>query len=244
MIQAISTAVLFNNMKQYRFCLLITLSFFLFLNHSSFSQNCESGSLSLGMVDSQWVYKNKDLKISFILPRGWYLFDQVATEKKYLRIGSDYGKISEPMADREGPTVDMAQVKQLPFEYALTLLSIAKLQDTLPVIPSANEIQQNCTISFRAYYADTSTVDQFLKMFYRKITRQKGADPEIKEGKLGELDYKYILIKMANKSGEIENRVFGVRNFGCINVMVRITYITDADFSLISDICSELKIEK
>ena len=231
-------------MKRNLFSLLVTVLVFLFFTYSSLAQNCESGLLSLGMIDSQWVYKNKDLKISFKLPVGWYLFDQVATEKKYLRIGSDYGKISEPLADRDGPTVDLAQLKQLPIEYALTLLSLAKLQDTLSVIPSANEIQQNYTISFRTYYADTVGTDRFLKMFYKKITRQNAQDPEIKDGKLGEMDYKYFLLKTTNKSGEIENRIFGVRNFGCTNLMVRITYLTDADFLLISDICNELKIEK
>ena len=228
-------------MKQYRFHLLLIILFFY---NNCFSQ-CDQGTLNLGTVDSSWIYKNKSIKISFQLPQGWYMYDQVATDKKYLKIGSDYRKMSEVLfAGGAGPEIDMAQVKTLPFEYALTLLSLAKLDDTIAVIPADNEKKQNSTISFRAYYADTTDADHFLKIIYKKVTKRNDGMPEIKEGKLGELDYKYILLSFSNKSGAIENWIYGVRNFGCIHVVIRMIYISEADLSQIIEACGQLKMEK
>ena len=52
----------------------------------SFAQDCDQSSFNLGKIDCHWLYKNESLKISFQLPEGWYLFDQLATKKKYVKI--------------------------------------------------------------------------------------------------------------------------------------------------------------
>jgi len=231
------------NIKQYRFRALAML-IILFFPAISFAQHCEDNSLNLGKIDNHWLYKNEDLKISFQLPSGWYMYDQLATEKKYVQIGTDYRKLSEPLVDKgPGPVVALSQIKTYPLDYALTLLSIAKLPDTVSFITADNEFQQNYILSFKAYYAEIKEVDQLLKILYRKITGRTD-EPEIKEGKLGELDYKYMLLAIKNNEGVVENRIFGAKNFGCINMIIRLTYIADDDLLMITDVCKDLKLEK
>ncbi|PWT75106.1 MAG: hypothetical protein C5B59_09655 [Bacteroidetes bacterium] len=225
------------------FFLSVAISFFC---TDSMAQNCDDSSINLGVISDHWVYRNKSFKLNMQLPEGWYLFDYPATEKKYLRIGSDYSKMSSVLFDNApdaGPTVDIGQIKPLPVEYALTVLSLAKLQDTADVVLSGNEIQQNYTVSLRVAYADTSGEDNFLKAFYKKLTRQQNKEAEIKEGKLGDLNYKYILLHSTTKSGVAENRIFGIKNFGCVDLIIRMTYDTDADLSVINDVFKELKMD-
>lgn len=229
----------FDQMKQYR---LLPVLLFVIPSFCGFAQNCEEGSLNLGTVNDQWVYKNNNLKISFKLPEGWYMFDFPATEKKYLRIGSDYRKMSEVLfGNGDGPMLDMAQVKQLPFDYALIILSLAKLADTAAVIPAPKEVQHNA-LSLRAYYADTADADTFLKTVYKKVSGKTSGEPEIKEGKLGDLDYRFFSLAAKGPDGNMENKIYGARNFGCVNILIRILYNTDTDLSAINDACGELKI--
>ncbi len=219
---------------------LLSTGLLIFLFANSIAQNCESGSLNLGTVNEQWVYKNNLLKISFPLPQDWYLYDFPATEKKYLRVGSDYRRMSEVLyGNGDGAALDMARVKQLPFDYALILLSLAKLPDTAAVVPATKEALHNA-ISLRAYYADTSDAVTFLKTVYKKVTG-KTTEPEVKDGKLGELDYQFFSVTAKNSDGSTENRIYGVRNFGCINILIRISYATDADLAALTDACKELK---
>jgi len=231
----------FTNMKQHGFAVRMILMILIF-PAICFGQHCEDSSFNLGKIDDHWLYKNENLKISFQLPEGWYLFDQLASEKKYVKIGSDYRKLSEPMVDNgPGPIIALSQIKSYPLDYALTLFSIAKLSDSALLIPAANELQQNNTISCKAYYAEIKETDELLKVLFRKFTGNSDA-PEIKEGRLGEIEYKYISLTVTNKTGITEKRIFGARNFGCVNIIIRINYITDADLSGINDACRELKI--
>ena len=150
--------------------------------------------------------------------------------------------MSAPIVDDgPGPIVGLDQIKPYPLDYALTLFSLAKLKDTMPLVAAATELQQNNTISIKAYYAEIKEADELLKVLYRKFTGTTG-EPEVKNGKLGELEYKYMIVPVTNKSGTAENRIYGVRNFGCVNVIIRIIYIADADLSTIMDACKDLKI--
>jgi len=227
-------------MKQYRFVAQMILMS-LFFPAISRAQQCEDSSVNLGRIDQHWLYTDEDFKISFQLPEGWYLLDELALEKKYIKIGSDYRKLSEPIANPIGPVVELKQLKSHPLDLGVTFFSLAKLEDTTLIIPAANELQQNQIISCRAYYAETKEADTVLKALYKKFTRSQDM-PEIKNGKLGELEYRYILLAVKNKAGIIENKIFGVKNFGCVNMILRITYITDADLAAINDACKELKV--
>src|SRR5215467_9488416 len=152
-------------MKQHRHLIFALLTLLVF-TYKGAGQKCDSGTLNLGTVSSNWLYKNSDLQIAFQLPDGWYMYDYPAHEKKYLRIGSDYRKMSEVLFEQgswSGPNVDMAQLKQLGLDYPMTFFSIIKLDDTVPAILSENELQQNYSLSMRGYYADTADTDSFLK---------------------------------------------------------------------------------
>src|SRR5882724_3400250 len=227
-------------MKQYRFVAQVIL-IFLFFPVISHAQQCEDSSINLGRIDEHWLYTNQDIKISFQLPEGWHLFDGVGIEKRYIKIGSDYRKLSEVVVNSIGPVVDLKEIKKYPLDLGLTLFSLAKLEDTAALIPSPNEFQQNKTISCKAYYAETKEADTLLKALYKKLTRSPDT-PQIKNGKLGDLEYKYISLAVKNKTGAVENKIFGVRNFRCVNIILRITYITDDDLASINDACKELKI--
>jgi len=232
-------------MRKSRFYSSAILLLISFLSNECVAQHCEDSSVNLGTVDSNWLYQNKDLRISFQLPEGWYLYDNFLSEKKYLRIGSDYKKLSEVIFTNSstGPEVDLAQMKNLSFEYALMFLSLTKMADTASIIVSPIEIQQNYTVSLRACYADTlSNPDLFLKVYYKKITGRSENMPLIKDGKLGDLEYRYFELPIMNKKGTIENKIFGARNFGCVNMLIRITYLTDTDLALINGTFRKLKM--
>jgi hypothetical protein len=234
-------------MKRYRLLLLVILLSISFFSNKSLAQHCEDSTINLGTVDSTWLYQNKDLRISFQLPEGWYLYDDFLSEKKYLRIGSDYKKMSEVIFANSstGPEVDLAQMKNLSFEYALMFLSLTKMTDTASVIISPIEIQQNYTVSLRAVYADTlNSPDLFLKAYYKRISGKNEDVPVIKDGKLGDLDYRYFELSIMNKKGTVENKIFGARNFGCVNMLIRIIYVNDADLATITDTFKQLKMVK
>jgi hypothetical protein len=207
------------------------------------AQNCpDNRSVNLGTVDAQWIYKNETLKIVFALPEGWFLYDYLATDKKYLRIGSDYRKMSaELFAGGEGPTLDLAQLKKMPFGFEPVILSLAKLADTGSVVPTPAEILDT-SISFRVTAADTSDVSQYLRGFYKKIMRNAIDSPEVKLGKIGGLDYQFISVTAPNRKGLTEYNLFCARNFGCINLLIRICYLTESGRALIFDACQPLKL--
>ena len=229
-------------MKQNCFVVAIVLTS-LFSPALSSAQQCADSSVNLGKIDSNWLYQNPSTKISFQLPPSWYFFDALAPQKKYVRIGSDFTKLSAPIADNgPGPIVALDQIKAQPLDFALTLFSVAQLSDTVPIVPVANESQQNRTVSCKAYYAEVNDADTLLKVLYQKYTRSKEL-PQVKEGKLGELEYKYFLLAVAGKSGAVENRIYGAKNFGCFNVLVRITYNTPADLAAINDACKGLTLQ-
>src|SRR6185369_16067291 len=118
------------DMKQFLFFGLSVLMF-LFFPRKSNAQRCEDSSVNLGKIDSTWLYINPSIKISYRLPMGWYLFDQLGPEKKYIRIGSDFLKLSAPLADNgPGPIVGLDQIKSHPLDYSMSLFSLAKLDDT------------------------------------------------------------------------------------------------------------------
>ncbi|MBS1600353.1 MAG: hypothetical protein JST75_19145 [Bacteroidetes bacterium] len=230
-------------MTQYRFVVHLLL-ILIFLPVFVSAQTCVDSSFNLGKIDSGWLYRNNNTGISFQLPQGWFFFDQIASERKYIRIGSDYAKLSAPLVDNSpGAIIALNQIQSQPLDFALTLFSIAKLDDTVALVPMANEIQSNKSISCKAYYADIKEADTLLKVLFQKYTRSKEL-PEIKEGKLGELPYKYFILAVANKTGKLEHRIYGVRNFGCFNIIIRLTYITDADLSLMNDACKDLKFQQ
>lgn len=223
----------------------LAMSTFLFSPQISSAQHCEDSSVNLGKIDSTWLYINPSIKVSFKLPTGWYLFDQLAAEKKYIRIGSDFAKLSAPLADKgPGPIVGLDQIKNHPLDYSMSLVSLAKLDDTAALVPAATEFQQNKTISCRAYYAEIKDSIELLKVLYKKFTGSSKEEPQIKDGKLGALEYKYFSLAITNKAGISENKIFGVRNFGCINIIIRITYITDADLAALNDACKDLQMEQ
>jgi hypothetical protein len=208
------------------------------------AQNCpDNGLVKLGTVDAQWVYKNEMLKISFALPEGWYWYDYLAADKKYLRIGSDYRQMSaELFAADAGPVLDLAQLKKLPFGFEPVILSLAKLEDTQSVIASPQEILDT-SISLRVTVADTVDIDQYLKNFYKKIMRNGIDSPEVRPGKIGGLDYQCISVVAPNRKGLTVHNLFCARNFGCINLLIRICYLTESGRSLIFDACQPLKLD-
>jgi hypothetical protein len=231
----------FTRMKQYRFQTLIAITF-LFFPAISPAQQCVDSSVNLGKIDSAWLYNNPSFHFSFKLPDGWYFFDQLASQKKYIRIGSDYKKLSAPLADDgPGPIVGLDQIKEHPLDFSLNLFSLARFNDTVPDMPAANELQQNKTVSCKAYYAEIKDSIELLKALYKKYTGGSKDEPQIKTARLGELEYSYFSLLITNKAGVAENRIFGVRNFGCVNLIVRITYLTDADLAAVDDACKDLK---
>jgi hypothetical protein len=207
------------------------------------AQHCpEDSLLNLGTVDAHWFYRNESLNLSLPLPEGWYLYDYLATERKYLRVGSDYRKMSAALfAGGSGPNIDFAQLDKLPFGAEPILLSLASIADTASIIISPDE-KHDTTISFRAAYADTTDVNALLKGFYKRIIRNSVDTPEIRSGKIGNLDYRFISVTAPNRAGLMENNLFCARNFGCINLLIRITYLSVSGRTLLFDACKELKL--
>ena len=242
--------VCFNKIKKTVFKMnpfgLITrcLASFLFFPVLVHAQECSDSSVNLGKINQEWLYTNPSIHVSFALPQGWFFFDQLSSEKKYIKIGSDYTTLSAPLADNgPGPLVGLNQIKSHPLDFSLNLFSLAQLQDSTTTVPSPDELQQNRTVSLRAYYAEIQEDTSVLKALYRKYTRSKQS-PEIKEAKLGELTYKYFTLAVTNKAGAVENRIYGAVNFGCFNAIIRITYLTDEDLAVVNDACKDLKLSQ
>jgi hypothetical protein len=223
----------------FAFCLLI-----LFSSRSGLAQNCSDGTINLGTLDAHWYYKNDNLKISFQLPEGWYYYDYMAQERKYLKVGSDYLKMSaELYAGGDGPILDLAQLKNMPYGYGPVMLSLARFEDTASLIVSPTE-RLDTAVSLRVYYADTTNVDPFLKLVAKKMNPAGADNPEIQDGKIGTLDYRYLKVPLMNKSGQTVENLIGARNFGCVNVLIRISYITATGRSQIFDACRDLKLSQ
>ncbi len=228
-------------MNQSRFIAKFILAFLFYPAFVS-AQECADSSVNLGKINNDWVYTNPDIHVSFALPQGWFFYDQLASEKKYIRIGSDYTKLSAPLADNStGPVIGLDQIQSRPLDFSLNLFSLAQLPDSTSTVPAAAELQQNRTISCKAYYAAIKEDTSLLKALYQKYTATKQT-PQINEAKLGELPYKYFTLQVTNKAGVVEKRIYGAINFGCFNLIIRIIYITDEDLAAVNDVCMNLKL--
>jgi len=215
----------------------------IFISGNCFGQNCpDDSSFNLGTVDAHWFFRNKSLKISLQLPSGWYMYDYHVQDKKYLRIGSDYRKMSSDIfAGGEGPLVDLAQIKKLPFGVQINILSLSKFADTTSVILSPEE-RLDTAIIFSIGHTDTADIHFFLREYYKKFMRNAVDPPEIRPGRIGNLDYEFISVSALNRAGEMRNILFCARNFGCINLLISITYETESGRTLIFDAIKDLKL--
>jgi hypothetical protein len=215
----------------------------IFISGTCFGQNCPDDSLlNLGTIDAHWFFSEKNLKISFPLPSGWYMYDYHAEDKKYLRIGSDYRKMcSDIFAGGGGAFMRLDQLKKFPLGVQINILGLSKFEDTATVILSPDE-RLDTSIIFSLGYTDTTDIHFFLKEYYKKIMRNAGDPPEIRPGKMGNLDYEFISITAPNKAGVLQDHLFCARNFGCFNLLIRIIYQTQSGRALIFDACKDLKL--
>jgi hypothetical protein len=221
----------------FRFCFLWLLGSF--CKHG-LSQPCDQKSINLGTISAQWVYRNPDLPINFPLPAGWFVYDYVASPKRYLRIGSDYMKMSMGLSDMSGgSSLDIVQLKNFPVQYAPILLSIAKLPDTTNMVLSAEDLVQNHTLSFRIYDAENMDAPGFLAAFYKKWTGKTIDTLQIKDMQIGSIDFKSVLIPGASKTDPAAKTLLAVKNFGCVQLLARIVYDSAGDLSEIMDACKQ-----
>jgi hypothetical protein len=217
--------------------------FILFFARDSIAQNCPDDSLlNFGTIDAHWFYRNESLKISLQLPSGWYMYDYHGTDKKYIRIGSDYRKMSSDLFAEGGggAWIQMSELKKLPIGVQPSILSLSKIADTASIVLSPEE-KHDTSITFNVAFADTTDIQVYLKTYYKKIRPNDPVVPEIKDGRIGDLDYKYISVPALNRAGLEEQNLFCGRNFGCINLTIRITYLNASGRSQIFGACKELK---
>jgi hypothetical protein len=208
-------------------------------------RRCEDSVLNLGTVDSSWTYRNRQLGIEFPLPQGWYMFDYVAMERKYLRVGSDFGKMSSVLFD-DGPfsgvMMTLADIKKLNFAYAQTILSLAKLPDSANLVLSSGEARNN-TVSFRIHYADSSDANAFLQGFYKQITRQTRELPVLFDKKIGDISCRCFTINMSVPGGGEQPNLLCAHYLGCTQLLIRITYPSEAGLAIILDACGALRLQ-
>jgi hypothetical protein len=205
------------------------------------AQHCEDSTVFLGRLDSDWLYRNESLGLAFPLPQGWYFYDYLGQQRKYLRVGSDYRLLSSSYVEGRGATVQIPELKRVGFAFAPTLLSLARLDDSANLVTADREIEQKM-ISFRACYADTSDTPGFLIQYYRRITHGTTDTPAILQGQLGGLHFDYFSVTVQTPSGQIQQNWFGARKFGCFYLLIRIIYQKEEDLEQLREACQALRM--
>jgi len=207
-----------------------------------FGQSCDNSTINLGTINSSWIYTNPDPSLRLQLPDGWYVYDYLSSPKKYLRVGSNYFKISMGLSEMsEGSMLDLGQLKKFPLDYAPILLSLAILPDTSALVPSDQDSARNHSFSMRVYYAESQDEGQFLQTYCKKITGRDLDSADIKDTLIGAVHVRSTILSNRNKQGEQEQTLLGVKKFGCVHVLFRFTYQTGTDLQEMLDICKGLK---
>jgi hypothetical protein len=201
-----------------------------------FGQSCERGSVNLGTITAHWIYHSPDLRIQLQLPDGWFVYDYLSSPKKYLRVGSNYFRISMGLSEMsDGSLMDLDQLKKLPLNYAPILLSVAKLQDTTAVIPSEEDSVRNHSFSMRLFFADPADEGQFLLGYCKMLSGHSPDSSAVRDTLIGSFRFRSVVIQ-----GGKEQHLLAVKNFGCVQVLLRFTYEEAGDLAEMLDICKGL----
>ncbi|HTQ28055.1 MAG TPA: hypothetical protein VMI35_08005 [Puia sp.] len=219
--------------------ILLFLSFVLSTRVSA--QSCDNGSVNLGTINAQWVYSNADLQIRFPLSTGWYVYDYISAPKRYLRVGSDYLKISLGLSEMsDGGLIDLNQLKALPINFAPILLSISRLTDTSALVPSPEDHAGTASLSLRVYAARSEDPGQMLATLFNLATGKTLDSASIKDTLIGSMQFKYITIASQGGNSQPGNSLLATRKFGCVYVVARMVYQTEADLTDLFDLCRNI----
>jgi hypothetical protein len=203
----------------------------------------DSARASIGYIDPNWTYINKDLNLSLKLKNDWYYVSEENDSLVYYSIGSDVNQLPQYRTD-EDRKVTFRTLSNLDPGNAYPIFRISK--DKMLPIGIQGRVNGHPGPAIFAGLVNNLFLseDEYLKNVYELLLSRKFTEKEIHSFVFGNATFRGHQLMNTMKDGSRNYNLTVIKRFRSVTLLLSIHYSNEKELEEIKHELSDLKINQ
>jgi hypothetical protein len=201
----------------------------------------DSSRASIGFIDPNWTYFNKELNVSLPLKAGWFYASDEHDSLVYYAIGSDINQLPQYRTDPDRK-VTFLTLRGLSPGVPYSVLELSKKNEPSEEIDKAKADYWGPRISAGLILNRFESEDEYLKKLYELVSSKKLPKDEIHSYIFGNARFRGLYFERPNENGKMIHYISALRQFTKVSLVVNLQYSNTKELEEIKNNLSDLNI--